>query len=75
MRELIEYIANWVVDDPEAMRVEERQRNDRVVIHLEAGPQDMGRLIGREGRTANAMRTLLKVAANMRDRTASLEIR
>ena len=75
MHELIEYIAKWIVDDPEVVRVEERQRGDRVIVRLEVAEEDMGRVIGKEGRIANAMRTLLDISAEVRGGDASLEIR
>ncbi len=75
MRELIEYVADWIVDDPDAVRVTERDRGDRVVVQLEVAQDDMGRVIGKNGRIANAMRTLLKVSGDMRDRNTALEIR
>jgi predicted RNA-binding protein YlqC (UPF0109 family) len=75
MRELIEYVADWIVDDPDAVRVTERDRGDRVVVQLEVAQDDMGRVIGKNGRIANAMRTLLKVSGDVRDRHTALEIR
>ena len=75
MHELIEYIAKWIVDDPEVVRVEERQRGERVIVRLEVAEEDMGRVIGKEGRIANAMRTLLDISAEVRGGDASLEIR
>ncbi len=75
MRELIEYVADWIVDDPDAVRVTERDRGDRVVVQLEVAQDDMGRVIGKNGRIANAMRTLLKVSGDVRDRNTALEIR
>ena len=75
MRELIEYVADWIVDDPDAVRVTERDRGDRTVVQLEVAQDDMGRVIGKNGRIANAMRTLLKVSGDVRDRQTALEIR
>ena len=75
MHELIEYIAKWIVDDPEVVRVEEQQRGERVIVRLEVAEEDMGRVIGKEGRIANAMRTLLDISAEVRGGDASLEIR
>lgn len=75
MHELIEYIAKWIVDDPEVVRVEERQRGERVIVRLEVAEEDMGRVIGKEGRIANAMRALLDISAEVRGGDASLEIR
>ena len=75
MQELVQYIADWVVDDPDAVHVDEREHGDRVVVRLEVAQEDMGRVIGKEGRIANAMRTLLKISGAVRDRQTSLEIR
>jgi hypothetical protein len=74
MKDLIEFIARSLVDDPEAVRVEEERRGDTVVFHLYVADDDMGRVIGKEGRIANAIRTMLKVAATRNGVRASLEI-
>ncbi|PZC44804.1 MAG: hypothetical protein DK306_001697 [Chloroflexi bacterium] len=75
MQELVEYIAKWVVNDPEAVQVTQRGRGDRVTVRLEVDQEDMGRVIGKEGRIANAMRTLLSVSGDLRDTDVQLEIR
>ncbi|MXY79636.1 MAG: KH domain-containing protein [Chloroflexi bacterium] len=75
MQELVEYIAKWVVDDPEAVAVSQRGRGGRVTVRLEVDQEDMGRVIGKEGRIANAMRMLLTVSGDMRDTDVQLEIR
>ncbi len=75
LRNLIEYIAMSVVEHPEAVIVEEHRRGDRVVITLQVDESDMGRVIGKEGRIANAMRTILKVAGSHRDEHTALEVR
>ena len=75
MHDLIEYIANWIVDDADAVSVHESERGKRAIIRLEVEEADMGRVIGREGRLASAMRTLLYVSGQIRDQQASLEIR
>ncbi len=74
MRELIEFIARSLVDDPDAVEIEEEDDGDRIIYHLYVADDDMGRVIGREGRIANAMRSMLKVAAARRDTRATLEI-
>ncbi len=64
MRELLEYLARALVDDPERVRVEEFEEDDgTLVLELSVAPDDYGRIIGRGGRTANALRTLVKAAA------------
>ncbi len=74
MKELIEYIAKSIVDDPTAVRVSERVWRGATVLELSVAADDMGRVIGRNGRVANAMRALLRVAATQRGKRASLEI-
>ena len=74
MKELIEYIAKSLVDDPEEVRVSTRKRRGEDVIELTVAEQDMGRIIGKGGRVANAMRALLRVAASRAGERASLDI-
>ncbi|MEE8422224.1 MAG: KH domain-containing protein [Dehalococcoidia bacterium] len=74
MKALIEYLARALADHPDDVRVEEEQRNDRVVLHLYVNDEDKGRIIGRDGRVANAMRSLLHVAAVRSGVRASLDI-
>jgi len=67
MRRLVEYIAKSLVDEPEAVQVRE-VRNDRNVLALElnVAPDDFGKVIGRQGRVAKAMRTLLRAGGTRR---------
>ncbi len=74
MGQLIEYLAKALVDDPESVRVEEREEGDRVVVRLDVAEDDWGKVIGRGGRVAEAMRSLLKAAAVREDRRVRLEI-
>lgn len=74
MKQLIEYLARAIARDPDSVEVEEEWRGDRVVIHLQVAEDDKGRVIGREGRVANAMRSLLHVAATRQGVRASLDI-
>ena len=74
MKELIEYIAKSIADDPAAVVVTETQEEDRVVIRLEVAPDDKGKVIGRQGRVVQAMRTLLRVAAVKKGVRVNLEI-
>lgn len=74
MRELIEYIAKSIVDSPDDVEVTEEEDGDQIVFHLKVAEEDMGRVIGKQGRIANAMRTLLKVAAIRKGERAILEI-
>ena len=75
MRKLIEYIAQSLVDDPAAVQVRE-VRNDRnaLVLELHVAPNDYGKVIGRQGRVAKAMRTLLRAGGTREARHTSLEI-
>ena len=74
MKQLIEYVARALVDHPEQMRIEELDRGPEVTIRLSLAADDMGRLIGKQGRVANALRLLLKVAAAKEGKHAALEI-
>jgi len=74
MKELIEYIAKCIVDKPEEVRVTEEVTDDGVILRLEVAPEDTGKVIGKEGRIAKAMRTLLRVAAIRKGTRATLEI-
>jgi len=74
MKELIEFLARSLVDNPDDVRVEEERDEDRIVLRLYVAEGDMGKVIGKQGRIANAMRDLLKVAAARQGTRASLEI-
>ena len=74
MNEFIEYVSKWMVDDPDAVSVELDQQGDRANVRLRVHEDDMGRIIGRDGRLATAMRSLLSVAGNSRGVTARLDI-
>jgi len=74
MKELIEYIAKSIVDKPEEVRVTEEATEDGIILRLEVAPDDTGKVIGKEGRIAKAMRTLLRVAAIRKGTRATLEI-
>ena len=74
MRELIEYIAKALVDHPDEVQVEEIAGARSIIFELHVAPADMGRVIGKHGRVANAMRSLLRVAATRSGKRAILEI-
>ena len=74
MKKLIEFIAKSLVDDPTEVVVTERSRRKDVLLLLNVAEEDMGRVIGRNGRVANAMRTLLRVAASRKGVRSSLDI-
>ena len=74
MKELIEYIAKTLVDVPSQVRVDEIEGTSSMVLELSVAPEDMGRIIGRKGRVANAMRTLLRVLGGKEGKRVTLEI-
>ncbi len=75
MQELLEYLARALVDDPDAVRVESFDEDDgSIVLELSVGDEDYGQVIGRGGRTANALRTVLKAAAVKEGRRVFVDI-
>jgi predicted RNA-binding protein YlqC (UPF0109 family) len=74
MKGLVEFIAKSLVDDPTEVSVTERHRRKDVLLLLSVAEEDMGRVIGRNGRVAGAMRTLLRVAASRQGFRVSLDI-
>jgi predicted RNA-binding protein YlqC (UPF0109 family) len=71
---LIEFIARSLVDDPMEVHVTQSRRGPNVDLRLQVAKEDMGRVIGKSGRVANAMRLLLRVAAARDGQRASLDI-
>ena len=74
MKELIEYITKFIADSPDEVKVTEVEEEDRIVIRLEVAPDDKGKVIGRQGRVAQSIRVLLRVAAIKQGTRAILEI-
>jgi len=74
MRELVEFVAKSLVDHPDEVRTRTYERSDQTTIELEVAPEDLGKVIGRQGRTARAIRTLLNAAAQKSRRRYSLDI-
>ncbi len=74
MRELIEYIAKALVDSPEEVVVSEVEGEITSVIELKVAKSDLGKVIGKQGRTARAMRTILSAASTKLNKRAVLEI-
>jgi predicted RNA-binding protein YlqC (UPF0109 family) len=74
MKELVEYIATSIVDHPEQVNVREVRSRHSTVLELHVAPDDMGRVIGKQGRIASAIRTLLKAAATRAGGRYVLEI-
>jgi predicted RNA-binding protein YlqC (UPF0109 family) len=67
MRDLVEFVVRSLVEDPDAVRVTELTESDGTVLEVHVADGDLGRVIGREGRVANAIRTLAKAAATAQD--------
>jgi predicted RNA-binding protein YlqC (UPF0109 family) len=74
MKDLVEYVAKSLVDDPAAVEVTETRNGSTVVLELRVAPDDMGRVIGKSGRVANAIRVLLRVLAAEQGQRVTLEI-
>jgi uncharacterized protein len=74
MKELIEYIAKALVDNPEEVVVSEVEGEIASVIELKVAKSDLGKVIGKQGRTARAMRTILSAASTKLNKRSVLEI-
>ena len=72
--EIVEYLARRLVDDPDAVRVEEVEREGAVIVQLHVAPDDVGKVIGRQGRIARALRTLIRAGGSHEGRRIVLEI-
>jgi predicted RNA-binding protein YlqC (UPF0109 family) len=73
VRELVEFLARALVEDPDAVQIEEVEENGDLVLEVTVAPDDLGRLIGRGGRVANAIRTVTKAASARADRRVMVE--
>ena len=74
MKELVQFLARALVNHPEAVEVKETQGDTASVLELKVAKEDLGRVIGKQGRTAKALRTLLHASAARSNRRAVLEI-
>jgi predicted RNA-binding protein YlqC (UPF0109 family) len=72
--ELLDYVARKLVDEPAAVRVEEVEEDDALVLRLHVAPDDVGKVIGRQGRIARALRTLVRAGGAQEGRRIVLEI-
>jgi predicted RNA-binding protein YlqC (UPF0109 family) len=74
MRELVEHLVRALVDHPDEVDVRQVDGERTVMFEVKVSPEDMGKVIGRQGRTANALRTLVSAAAMKQRKRATLEI-
>jgi len=74
MKDLVDYIARALVDKPDEIEVEDVEEEDGLVIELTVAEEDLGKVIGKQGRTAKAIRTVLSAAASKTHRRVLLEI-
>ena len=74
MKELLEYLAKALVDNPEAVRVEAMETDTTVVLELTVAKEDVGKVIGKQGRIARALRTIVKASAVRDGKRAIVEI-
>jgi hypothetical protein len=72
--ELLEYLARRLVDEPDAVRVEEIESDGEVVLRLHVAPDDVGKVIGRQGRIVRALRTVVRASAVRSNRRVLLEV-
>ena len=74
MKELLTYVAQHLVEHPEAVSVSERQEDGETLLELRVAPEDMGKVIGRQGRIAKEIRTLMRSVAQRKGTKVSVEI-
>lgn len=74
MEELVAYLARHLVDEPAAVRVERVERDDAVVVRLHVAKDDLGKVIGKHGRVARALRTVVRAGGTKRGERVLLEI-
>ncbi len=74
MKELLEYLARALVENPDEVRVEETGSGDQVILRLSVAREDVGKVIGKQGRIARALRTVVKASAVKDGKQATVEI-
>ena len=74
MKELLRFMASYLVDDPDQVRIETLEGQRAVILQVYVAPEDMGKVIGRNGRVAKAMRELIRAAAMREGKSAIVEI-
>ena len=74
MKELVEVLAKALVDNPDEVEVTQTEKDDEILIELKVGPSDMGKVIGRQGRIAKAIRTVIKAASSTSEKRVVVDI-
>jgi predicted RNA-binding protein YlqC (UPF0109 family) len=74
MKELVQYLARSLVNNPDAVEVKETEGDTASIVELKVAKEDLGRIIGKQGRTAKSIRTILNAAASRTNRKVVLEI-
>lgn len=74
MKELVQYLARSLVNNPDAVEVKETEEDNASIVELRVAKEDLGRIIGKQGRTAKSIRTILNAAASRTNRKVVLEI-
>ena len=74
MRELVEVLAQSLVDHPEEVTVQETEKDNEILLELKVAREDMGKVIGKQGRIAKAIRAVVKAAASKTDKKVIVEI-
>ena len=74
MREFLEYVAKQLVDNPDAVTITEEEKDNKIVFKLKVGQPDVGKIIGKQGRTAQSIRVLLSAVAAKHGKRAILEV-
>ena len=74
MRELVEVMAKALVEHPEEVSVTETEKNGEIIVELKVDPSDMGKVIGKQGRIAKAIRSVVKAAASKEEKKVTVEI-
>ncbi len=74
MKQLLEHIAKGLVDDPDQVEVNQKERERLIILELKVSPDDMGKVIGKQGRIAKAVRTVINAAAVKENKRVVVEI-
>jgi predicted RNA-binding protein YlqC (UPF0109 family) len=74
MKELVEYLARSLVDNPDMVQVNQVEGEQSIILELKVAPEDMGKVIGKQGRIAKSIRTIVKAAATRENKRVAVEI-